>query len=356
MAANKSFKSQRNSKSVKASKVPRLSLVALTSATKAFKKISPSSGSFLSLLSSATLMHPEIPLDVRRESSPLIIAHDINERSIDRQSMAAEPRSPSPISFDRSVHDAEDDYDTTTSSLSAISSQRHLTFPPAIKTGCRSRSSFELPRSDSPWSAQTVSGIGQGTIVNDSTRSGIDNLLRTFSDETVHIHGSQMIHRHDIAQLVELHMLSWREDRFVRRLQQNQIPRAEVQTMRSMLADRTTSALDNVLVARINNSHDPKDIVGWLSCSIIRMNPRSRQAAIDNGTRALEWNLATAVNLNKSYNTGSKAFLFGNPGSLKERNDLIEVLCKGTRWSQRTEFRDQVRDFHISYQTSWGGR
>ena len=315
MAANESFKSHKDPETAETVKAPRPSLVALASATQALRKITPSSRSLLSLLSSATLMHPEIPLAVPFETSPLVRADD-----------------------------AEGSHDTKTLFQSTVSSQRHLTFPPATKAGYCSRSSLELPRSNTSWPAQTVSGIGQGTIFNDSTRSGIDNLLRTFSNEPIHIHGSQMIHRHDIAPMIELHVLAWREDRFVRRLQRDQISRAEVQSMRTMLGDRTTSALDNVLVARINNSHDPMDIVGWLSCSIIRSKPRNRQAAMDNGIRALDWNLATAANLNRSYNAGSTTCLFGDSSSLRERNDLIEVLCKGTRRSQKTEFQEQVRN------------
>ena len=343
MVGSKAFKGHKIWNTAERTKAP--GPLILSSTTKAFRKLTPSKRSLLTMLSSAALMHPEIPLDIRQATSPLTTANDGNERNVETPLLLAEPFSPSPSSSKYSVNETRDDYDTVSPPQSTVSSQRPLTFPPATKTLYRSQSSLELPRNNNPWFTQTVFGVGQGTIISDSTRSGIETLLRSFSDEPIHIHGSRMIHRHDLPAMIELHMLSWREDRFVQRLQRNQIPRAEIQTMRAMLADRTISSLDNVLVARINNSHNPKDIVGWLSCSIIRMNTRGRQMAVDNGTRALEWNLATAVNLNKSYNAGSKIYLFGRPGSLKGRNELIEVLCKSTRWSQMTEFRDQVRNF-----------
>ena len=347
MAAHQSLKSHKDPKTTKTAKAPRPSLIALAFATKALRKVTPSSRSLLLLLSSATLMHPEIPLAVPygSSSSPLARVVIDGQHSLDEHSVVAKNCATSPLHFKPPADDAEECHDAEAPSQLTISSQRHLTFPPAAKTGYRSQSSLDLPRSSTPWSTETGCGIGQGTIINDSTRSGFDNLFRTFSDEPIHIHRSQMIHRHDIAPMIELHMLAWREDRFVRRLQRNQIPRAEIQTMRTMLGDRTTSALDNVLVARINSSHDPMDIVGWLSCSIIRFKPRNRQAAIDSRLRALEWNLATAAKMNKVYNAGSATYLFGNSKSLKERNDLIEVLCRGTRWSQKTEFQDQVRNF-----------
>ena len=85
--------------------------------------------------------------------------------------------------------------------------------------------------------------------------------------------------------MIKLHMLACREDRFVQRLQSNQIATAEIQTMRGMLVDRTTSALDSILVARIEKSDRPADIVGWLCCSIIRQQCNNKSSGAANGTR-----------------------------------------------------------------------
>ena len=346
MAENRLLEIFKHPRPNKTANTHRTSLVALASATKALKKVTPSSKTLQSLLSSATLMHPEIFPEghptVADTSSPLARANDASQQSFIQQPLDANLDSLLPLKVDLPSDSAEDNHDAKVQSQSTIS-QRHRTFASSIESDYHTQSSLELQRTESLWSTQSGSGTGQSAITIDSPRSGTDNFRRTFCHDPVHIHGSQMIHVQDIAPMIELHMLVWRDDRFLRRLQCNQVPSAEAQAMMKMLGDRTTSALDNVLVARINNSHDPMDIVGWLSCSIVRSKTNDRRMTIENEIRAIDWNLATAANLNKSHNAGSITCLLGDSKSLKERNFLIDALCRGTRWSQKQEFRDQVR-------------
>ncbi len=331
MASEELPKSRKTRRSTETSKSPRPSSKTLARATRAMKKIAPSSRTVQKYLSSATLMHPEV-----YDSSRLV---EIGLKVSVQQLLEAKSYSSSPTNSEPPSRDAETDDDAKSHFRSTISSQRHLTFPQSSNI----EPSLDIKHTRSPWSGKIISCYDYDLLVNDSTRTAIHTLLRTFPDKPIYIHGSQKVHRHDIAPMIELHMLAWREDRFVRRLQCNQIAKAEIQTMRSMLGERTTSALDNVLVASIGKSERPADIAGWLCCSIIRHQRSSKSSGAAHGTRVLDWNIATAVNLNKGYNSGSRTYLLGDPESLRERNDLIEVVCKGTRWSQKTVLQDEVR-------------
>ena len=319
-------KPRKPSRSSESSKSPRPSLVTLASATRAMKKLTPSSQTLQKFLSSATLIHPEM---YNGSSSAKLV--EISQQVSMQLLLGEVPENPSPTNSEPPIHYIETDDDDNSHFRSTISSQRHLTYPQSGKIQHQTQSSLELQRIDS------------SIVASDSSRTAINDLIQTFTDKSVFIDGSQTVHRHDIAPMIELHMLAWREDRFIRRLQCSQIARAEIQTMKTMLEDLTTSALDNIIVARMSKSENPAHIVGWLSCSIIRHQRNNRPAEAVNPTRVLDWNIATAVNLNKGYNSGSKTYLFGDPESLRERNDLIEVVCKGIRWSQKTEFQDQVR-------------
>lgn len=295
-------------------------------------------------------MHPEILPEavsaVANASSPTEKTDDAGQQSLVQHLLAANLNAHLPMKMVSSSNNAEHIQDTMLQSQSA-NSLRRRTFPSSAELDYRSQSPLKLQRTESRGSTQRGSSSDQSSITVDITRSGCDNLSRNFRYGPVHIHGSQMIHLHDIVPMIELHQLAWRDDRLLQRLQRSQVSSAESQIMMKMLGERTTSPLDNVLVARINKSHDAADIVGWLSCSIVRFKIGNRKLTMENEVRAMGLNLATAAILNVSHNAGSTPCLLGDANTLMERNYLIEVLCKGTRWSQKQEFRDQVGFFRL---------
>lgn len=349
MAHTKMAKPYPPPKLLKTEKTRRISSLLTTSAKKALANAVPSGKTIQSLLSSATSMHPEIfPDNVTAATSvsfPLKKTVDTGQSRRKAQSWGAKLITPLPLTVEYIDGDRLHIHDNTSQSQSTFSLRRH-TFPPANESNSHLISAVELPCTDSQRSSETATVSDQDAASTDSTRSGLDSFLVPFAEVPVHVHGSRMIHRQDIGPMIDLHRLAWADDRLYKRLQESQIASAEVQTMMKMLCDRSTSILDNVLVARTSNSTNPADIVGWLSCSIVRYKTGNKQATMDNELRAMPWNLAAAVTLNKTHNAGSTTSLSGDADVLRERNYLIEVLSKGSRWSQKQEFRDQVRTSH----------
>ena len=92
----------------------------------------------------------------------------------------------------------------------------------------------------------------------------------------------------------------------------------------------------------MNNSSDPKDIAGWLSCSIIRHKTNSKQTADDYGLQAFDWNIVTAENMNALHGKGlDTQHHKDSSASTQQPNSLIEVLKTGCRRAQNGEFPEE---------------